>query len=152
MDVTCNVKREMGHESIVYGHICAIVNQPPKGDKLYELNNKIIRELPEFDEYPWITKWMFSTIPVGTQSIYRNQIIHFGASYKQIESDWSTWLDKFEVILRRLYWFSATVHLETELVGDHRYEWIANVNDWDGESIEPTTNWKFSGGPRNFKA
>jgi hypothetical protein len=56
----------MGHESIVYGHICAIVNQPPAGDKLYELNYKILQDLPETDEYPWITKWMFSTIPVGT--------------------------------------------------------------------------------------
>ncbi|MEQ9442744.1 MAG: hypothetical protein RIG62_27125 [Cyclobacteriaceae bacterium] len=141
----------MGHESIVYGHICAIVNQPPKGDKLLELNYKIIQELPNTDDYPWITKWMFNTIPMGTQPIYRNQIIHFGASYKQVESEWSQWLDKFELILKKLYWFSATVHLETELVGDHKYEWVANIDHWNNEKIEPTTEWKFFGGPRDFE-
>ncbi|WP_345272936.1 hypothetical protein [Flaviramulus aquimarinus] len=141
----------MGHESIIYGHICAIGNQPPHGEKLYKLNEKIIDNLTKKDDYPWITKWMFSTIPYDTQHIYRNQIIHFGASYKQLESDWNEWLEKFESILKQLYWFSVTLHLETELVGDHKFEWIADFDKFENNNPKPTSEWKFDGGPREFK-
>jgi len=46
----------MGQESIVTGHICASTYQPPGGEKLYRLNEKLISELSDEDNYPWITR------------------------------------------------------------------------------------------------
>ncbi|MEL6864233.1 MAG: hypothetical protein AAFP19_07440 [Bacteroidota bacterium] len=141
----------MGHVSIVHGYISALVDQPPKGEKLYQLNQSKIAALPAEDNYPWITKWMFSAIPPNTQLIYREQIIHFGASYKQLESEWHEWLFKFEQILRQLYWHSVTLHLETELVGNHQYNWLADINHWQEGEVQPTSIWTFEGGPRDFR-
>ena len=141
----------MGQESIVYGYINAINNLPPGNEELYRLNEKILQALPEEDTYPWITKWMFSTVPVNTQHIYRNQVIHFGASYKGVESDWKIWIEKFEDILKQLHWFDATVHLVTENFGQHTYSWIMKIEDYDSNTIHPTTSWNFSGGKMLFE-
>lgn len=50
--------------------------------------------------------------------------IRFGASFKAVEWDWSEWLAKFEQLLSGLDGMSATVHLQTELVGDPTYKWL----------------------------
>lgn len=94
---------------------------------------------------------MFSTIPVDTQHIYRNQVIHFAASYKGVESDWETWIRKFEQVLQKLHWFDATVHLLTENFGQHTYTWIMKIEDYDSAEIRPTTSWNFSGGRMKFE-
>jgi len=143
----------MGHISIVYGHI---IGEPWKsGDyhKLQRLNKNIIDALPDNDSFPWLTKKMFLVPDPDKDKMYRDQIIVFGASYKSVEYEWDEWLDKFEAILKQLYWSSATVHLDTELVGTHKYEWVFDVNqtdNWISDNPKPTTQWNFEGGPRKF--
>lgn len=48
------------------------------------------------------------------QGTYQSHIIHFGASFKDEPGAggfWDTWLNKFESLLKQLYWDSATLHL-----------------------------------------
>lgn len=49
---------------------------------------------------------------------------YFGASLKAVEWHWAEWLAKFEQLLSGLEGMSATVHLQTELVGDLTYKWL----------------------------
>src|SRR4051812_5450398 len=51
------------------------------------------------------------------RGLYKSQVIHFGASLKDdpdAEAHWASWLAKFEgLLLRKLAWVSAKVHVET---------------------------------------
>ena len=79
--------------------------------------------------------------------------LHLALLTNLLKLNWSDWLDKFESILKKLYWMSATIHLETELVGNHTYEWLIDVKELDRfllKDPEPVTSWAFSGGPRKF--
>lgn len=143
----------MGHESIVYGYIEGAPHHPEL--RLHRLNAAVIKRLPIEDEWPPLTRQMFC-LPCGrpAQGTYRSQIIHFGGSFKSIEWEWEEWLEKFEALLQRLYWWSATVHLKTELsVGDHSYTWQANndaISRLYSLPPQPITRWEFMGGPRGW--
>lgn len=112
----------MGHEAIVFGCIEGAFGG------LQALNAAVIESLPERGEWPWLARGMFalpSPWPVGT---YQTQVIHFGASMKDDLFDstcWDRWLDKFEDLLRRMYWFQASVHLLTDLNPHRFYQWSA---------------------------
>jgi len=144
----------MGHISIVYGHIIGGTWRSEDYYKLQRRNKKVIDTLPVNDEtFPWITRSMFLVPDPDKDKMYRDQVIVIGASYKSVEHEWDKWLDKFEAILRQLYWSSATIHLETELVGNHKYEWAFDINqpdNWISDNPQPTNVWTFEGGPREF--
>lgn len=144
----------MGHESVVYGYIKGATLRPgPDFYALHPLNRAVIQRLPEDDLWPFLSGSMF-TVPRDepTAGRYRRQIIHFGASFKMIETDWEKWLDKFEHLLRQLYWIEAKVHLETEFLGAHLYVWKGQFEASGPYCTPPTptTNWIFAGGPRKF--
>ncbi len=46
---------------------------------------------------------------------------------KDIEEHWLEWLGKFEIILERLYWYDAIIHLESEYFKTHIYKWESNA-------------------------
>lgn len=144
----------MGHISIIYGNIIGPSWKTTDHHKLQRLNKTVIENLLVTDEgFPWLTQHMFLAPDPDKDPMYREQVIVFGASYKSVEYEWEQWLDKFEAILRQLYWSSATVQLETELVGNHTYQWLADINqpgNWTADDPHPTTLWEFGGGPRNF--
>jgi len=144
----------MGHITIVYGNIIGETWRSHDYHRLQRLNNDYLSSLPTTDTFPWIHRNMFNfPDPENIEGTYRDQVITFGASYKSVEYEWDEWLNKFEAILRKLYWSSATIHLETEVVGDHKYEWIFDINqpdNWITDNPQPTTMWTFSGGPRKF--
>jgi hypothetical protein len=144
----------MGHISIVYGNIIGEAWKNEDSHKLHRLNKNAIAALPENDEnFPWITREMFLVPDPDSDNMYRDQVIVFGASYKSVEYEWDEWLDKFEAILKKLYWSTATIYLETELVGNHRYEWMFDLNqhdNWISDNPQPTMLWEFKGGPRKF--
>ncbi|ABG59641.1 hypothetical protein [Cytophaga hutchinsonii] len=144
----------MGNISIVYGNIIGATWKTDDYHKLQRLNNKILTELPDADAYPWIHRHMFHTQdPHNIQGTYRDQVITFGASYKFVEYEWEEWLQKFEAILKTLYWTRATIHLETEFMGRFTYEWVIDFHQSDNWFLEnplPIQKWEFTGGPRKF--
>ena len=57
---------------------------------------------------------------------------------------WEGWLGEFKDILRRLYWSSAVVHLETEFEPDRRFEWLSTQAALDRmrrDDPEPVQEW-----------
>ncbi len=118
----------MDQESIVYG--CIKNSTYDFGDKEHRRRNReAMLSLPKADEWPFLSQEMFSipSIENGFDN-YQTDVMHFGASYKAVEYEWDQWMAKFEDLLSRMYWVSATVHLETELSGTHTFIWESNGN------------------------
>ncbi len=139
----------MDQESIVYGCIKDASNSMLDSGRV-STNRSAMLSLPKADDWPFLCQEMFA-IPqrelIG-QGNYQTEVMHFGASYKAVEYEWEQWLAKFEELLSRMYWVSATVHLETELSGTHTFTWEA-----DGDAHEPFSGnmqvrceWSHEGG------
>ena len=144
----------MSQQSIVYGYIQGAEWMHSDLRRLHRLNRQVIGALPENDTFPYLTRAMFS-IPGDEppQGTYHSQVIHFAASMKEPELHWKAWLEKFESLLRRLYWFNAVVHLRAEVLGDVDYEWTVDANQivhYLNDNPKPPTQWFFDGGPRSF--
>ena len=96
----------MDQESIVYG--CIKDGSPLLGNaERIRINREAMLSLPHADEWPFLYQ----------------EVMHFGASYKAVEYEWDQWIAQFESLLSKMYWVSATVHLETELSGTHTFTW-----------------------------
>jgi hypothetical protein len=108
----------VGHEAIIYGNIVgAGWRAGEQFALLYELNRQAILQVPTDDNWPWIVRGIFALPAAWPQGTYRSQLIHFGLSMKDDPGNrqiWDIWLGKFEAILRRMYWTSATAHIETD--------------------------------------
>lgn len=113
-------------ESIVYGCIKDSAGQDIEHRRV---NRQAILSLPRADTFPFISQEMF-TLPtlIPGKVNYQTEVIHFGASYQAIEYEWTSWIQQFEQLLRKMYWHSAVVHLETELAGVHTFHWDSNNN------------------------
>lgn len=114
----------MEPESIVYG----CIRDWPSGDREQrqqrrENNRRALEQLPQGDAWPFLGREMFSFCSNEDAGLYQTQVIHFGASYRAVEYEWALWVQAFEALLKRLYWASALVHLETELNGLHTFRW-----------------------------
>ena len=115
----------MDQETIVYG----IIKDVPSGDAGFQLKSRLMNcdallELNETDTFPYLTSSMFSIPEEDLEhGTYQTQVIHFAASYQAVEYHWEEWMAKFEALLKKMYWVSATVHLETELSGKHTFYW-----------------------------
>ena len=145
----------MSHETILYGMIDAGELELDELNPHHALNRKVLENLPDDDEQPALVRSMFSIAPAN--ATFNSQVIHFGASYPGLEKSWDTWLEKFEDLLRKMYWFGAVVHLDSELFeGDYRYEWVVSDKAFDtclfGDTLQPINDWEFTGGPRLFDA
>src|SRR5262245_48048466 len=121
----------MGFQLTVYGKIDGI-------QSLSERNALVLDSLPEQDEWPWLVKRMFTMPAPWPQGTYRSQCIHFGATFKDDPSDPSRffeWIEKFEGLLKKLYWISANLHLEREFEAhDHMFIWFPTPKGF--ESLE----------------
>lgn len=113
----------MDQESIVYGCIKDI----PGGHSLaarMRANREAMLSLPSADEWPFLSQEMFAIPQLDAANAnYQTEVMHFGASYKAVEYEWDQWIAQFEALLSKMYWVSATVHLETELSGTHTFTW-----------------------------
>lgn len=149
----------MSEESRIYGCIIGSHGSTADWYGLYPLNHATVAALPAVDDYPPLTRGIF-TVPMDFgrpgSAFYREQVIHFGASFKHMSEFWHLWLAKFEELLRRLYWSEARLHLQMELYGNYDYRWRAvwsgDTPSWYLSPPEPTGQWKFEGGPRDFRA
>lgn len=114
----------MESESIVYGCIRDWPSDSPSESRLRRLlNRQVLDALPGGDAWPFLGREMFSCCQQPGSGLYQTQVIHFGASYQTVEYEWKLWVAEFETLLKRLYWASAVVHLETELNGTHTFRW-----------------------------
>ncbi|TWI55703.1 hypothetical protein IQ22_01636 [Pseudomonas duriflava] len=113
----------MDSESIVYG----CIRDWPSSDSMERrmrraLNRRVLNSLTG-GAWPFLGKEMFSQCEQVGAGLYRTQVIHFGASYDGVEYEWTLWVAEFEALLKRLYWASAVVHLDTGLNGCHTFRW-----------------------------
>jgi hypothetical protein len=83
-------------------------------EKYHTENMKILSNLPEDDEFPALTKNMFmpSGISESEGGSRSERAIFFGGYYNHILSSLPKWLDKFELLLKSLYWHSATIYID----------------------------------------
>lgn len=112
---------EMNQESVVYG---CIKDSADNGvAERRQVNKAALSSLPAAESWPIISREMFSTPETQDEISLHTHVTHFGASYQGIEYEWKHWLEQFENLLRKMYWVSATVHLETEMSGTHSFIW-----------------------------
>ncbi|MCR9202868.1 MAG: hypothetical protein NXI04_29840 [Planctomycetaceae bacterium] len=87
-------------------------------------NETTLNSLPKEDEYPPLCRGMFSWASSDAIMItYKNRLIHFAAAMKEIDPETRTWLDKIDALLRKLYWESAYIRIETAYIGTHEFTW-----------------------------
>ena len=118
----------MDQQSIVYGCITDIL-YTSNGDLLQRhrhTNRQVMSALPSAEQWPLLSREMFSP-PTDFNEFDQviTDVMHFGSAYRAIEYEWEQWLACFEAMLQRMYWVTATVHLETEFNGRHTFNWEA---------------------------
>ena len=125
----------MGHEVIIVGCI-----EGAGVDRCPAHNSDMLAALPAEDEWPALVRGMFALPAAWPHGTYRSQVIHFGASFKDEPQDrlcWDNWLVKFETLLRRLHWWSATLHLVTEFEPERVYRWVPTTVASDLLAADP---------------
>ena len=137
----------MGHETIVHGYIEGSTFKTDDYRALQTKNIAILEELPVQDEYPFLTRGMFSTPGQNyDEGTHRVQVIHFGGSIKGLESgDELLWVKKLEKLLKKMYWFSAKAYIVTEIDGEYIYSWAVDgeiISSYSGEAPLPTSKWE----------
>ena len=125
----------MESESIVYGCIRDWPGDSMERRMRRAANRRVLDSLPGGEAWPFLGREMF---------------IHFGASYQAIEYEWSLWVEQFEALLRRLYWASAVVHLETEVNGSHTFRWESErgFHTPQESDLQVRCAWEREGGRR----
>jgi hypothetical protein len=116
----------MRQESIVYGCIKDqfFATRPDEAHRRREVNRQVLSMLPSVEEWPLLGREMFALpAPVATLDAMHTDVVPFGSSYVGVEYEWEQWIRSFEQLLQRMYWVSATVHLETEYSGVHTFTW-----------------------------
>jgi hypothetical protein len=140
----------MGHTSVVYGVILgAPLGFNADRDLLHRSNVRAVGALPERDDWPFLVRSMFSVV----DGPYKRQAIHFGATFKEVEWSWESWLEKLERLLATLFWDEVRLHLVTEYAGDWSYRYglaEAPYTAWTEDPPRQPLGWTLQGGPRDF--
>ncbi|EPJ7989296.1 hypothetical protein [Pseudomonas aeruginosa] len=140
----------MESESIVYGCIRDWPGDSMERRMRRAANRRVLDSLPGGEAWPFLGREMFSRCEQSGAGLYQTQIIHFGASYQAIEYEWGLWVEQFEALLRRLYWASAVVHLETEVNGSHTFRWESErgFHTPQESDLQVRCAWEREGGRR----
>ncbi len=132
----------MDQESIVYG--CIKDGAAHVSLERRRINREAMLSLPRADAWPFLCQEMFN-VPsvVPGQGNYQTEVMHFGASYKAVEYEWNSWMTKFEELLKKMYWDSVVVHLETELSGVHSFYWetMSGCHEPDSTDMHVRCEW-----------
>ncbi|MFT7558623.1 MAG: hypothetical protein ACI93R_000518 [Flavobacteriales bacterium] len=127
-------------ESVVYGYIRDL---NVREQDLRQLENfSAVSRLEAQHASSFLSREMFS-LPEKVSSEFdeglepESYLIHFGSSYLGVEYEWKQWLAQFEGLLKKMYWVSAVVHLETEISGRHIFQWgVSSDEHKPGEHIQ----------------
>ena len=136
----------MGHEAIIYGYIDGANSYYAKTKELDRINADVISQISDQDDWPWVTRRIFSLPGEYPEGTYMSRVIHFGLSIKDdpLDDKWiAQWIEKFEAVLRRMFWHYATVRLESDF-GDLCYEWnipMTAIDGWHEDPPIPVTEW-----------
>ena len=77
----------MSHETIIYGYIEGATWRKEEYRKYQRKNLEIIARLPDDDEWPYLTRTMFSTSdPDNRQCTFGRHILHFGTSVVNLQA------------------------------------------------------------------
>lgn len=112
-------------------------------------DDEVLGALPEEDDNdPPLCRPMFGWPVFGPSQItYCQRLVHFGASFKNADYLLRDWIDKFEALLRKLYWEEAYVRVERGYVGTHEFRWkvkeVWRAALYAGELI-PIAEWDFT--------
>ena len=136
----------MGMTTFIYGVIEEYGLNHNRKDEIYAHNESILSQLPTSDNWPPLSQNMFA-ITKGELLEYSGRIIHFGACLKSVEHEWIEWKEKFENLLKEMYWLQAHVHFKTEYTGVVSFEWRIDLHKWsiDDTPIAPIKEeyWEF---------
>ena len=105
----------MSHDSYVSGYI--VLND------LVEKARNSIDKLPSSsneDSWPFLTSSMFS---ISSDPRYREDVIHFAASYKDILDSWDSWEEKFESLISEFEYYHIRVLINDCYRGDFLVAW-----------------------------
>jgi hypothetical protein len=143
----------MGERTTVSGHIQEPWHSGVDSERLRILwanNWRVIRALPDKDDWPFLSCGMFAHSPNAQSDIghptstNRGRVIYFGGSFSSLYLDWKDWRAKFETLLRKMYWDHAAVLVVTEWVGTHHYTWRPTqeaANSMIAEPPLPVSEW-----------
>ena len=126
----------MGMATILYGCITEYGVYNELQDKIKKHNDSVLKSLPDFDEWPPLTRQMFATTKDSDYKRtpptyeYWGRTFHFGGHFKSIEYEWSEWKIKFETLLTKLVWKDAFVHFKTEYTDVQTFRWRLDSNKW----------------------
>lgn len=142
----------MSHENILYGRITGANGRSENWYDLYKRNVEQLNLLPQETEWPPLVRSMFNEPLVAAgPTFHRAQMITVAASLKNLDDgDLRLWLEKFESLLKKLYWFDAVVHLEMETYGKFEFRWTAtqdSIRKMRTDSPQPVQEWTFSSFP-----
>jgi hypothetical protein len=153
----------MGHEVVIYGMIGGAFGGGHDREEFLRRNKRTIHQLPRDDDWPWLVRSMFTLPqprPLGT---YMEHVIHFGLSLKdqppQLSSVWTPeqgwsyearecawgWMEKFERLLRKLYWYRARLHFDSECQPELVFEYSPTSQALDAiwaEDPQPISTWE----------
>jgi hypothetical protein len=101
----------MSFQSIIHGRILSLN---------YEKDKKFIESIDYHETWPPVISEMFN---IQKEEHYNYYVISFAMSYKEVETDWTTWLIKFEHILKNLDFDTAKVQLESDLYPSFNFFW-----------------------------
>jgi hypothetical protein len=146
----------MGSIDRIYGSIFSYVSGQSHPDYARRVSETLwaLELLPLNDDYPPLTRNMFSLTAAryAVPGLYKELVIHFGLTVKDIEERWDVWLDKFESVLEIIEWSDARAHLEFEYTPEgfqkkfFDYRWASPR----GAGRTDRAAWEFEGGPREF--
>jgi hypothetical protein len=132
----------MGYQSIVHGRILI--------ERDFKESQEFIKSIGKDNCYPQISTEMFG-FGISEPTYYEDPVIVFGATYKEVEYDWKSFILKFETVLRNVGFDTAKIQLETEILGTYNFFWKSknSKDSFDSkENLIETDEWFFGFGNR----
>jgi len=147
----------MAHTTFAFGYIESDATCYPREEcnywEMQERNAKIIQNLIANPQTKILHPAMFSCYPdfqtsqPSISAVFREQVIHFGGSYRAMLTQELVyedgWLLEFESLLKQLYWVRAYARFVSEILGEHEARYELDLSLWPkGERrCVPTTKW-----------